>query len=648
MKIHKCLVRLAWREIRTLSIIGLLIFTLLPCLFMVIQKLVEPEVGDSLLGEGVNESLGWLFALLVGITLTCPDQKSQLRMFWMSRPIPILDFIWSKYLLGLWIVLFVPAATFVIDTFFLVIVYTNEINTGFLFHFLRMVICYPLVLCLLYSIAFMSGCLIGKAVESALVSLGFCMLVYFLPLFFPPLDWLSVISVALLRQSFNFATVIFALIMLAGCGLAFLVACLSIRKDLILPINKEAILFGLGFVIILIFTTGAYQYGSNLDCIQILSISDSQWKFTKMAVSENSVIIQKNTFSAESLVKKEVCRYNISSVTAGLISDPIDKIYVDVVSKNVRECNKIIIPTENTGVAYLIVNGTSQIAHKRCSDLCIIRIQDSSPMQVVNRFDLYPFFNNPLEGATFETISQAVNREIKKEFPVSKRESGYYTSVSIPFFSNWVCYDISSATEMPLMHYCPGKLIIRFGDELGFFNTSNPLAPTFEKTIPYSAKSFTTPDKEKPVIELPTIPDLSPKERFLVWRDFSIFGYLTSLEGDILAWTDLNRKKIFIYRVICYDEDKIHLEELCTLYRMFPEYILENTITKVTIHDGLLYAYANKGISVYDLQDPRNPRRVGHFRVPNENLSCIDFLSNGNVLLSGLGGNNIYVIAPPR
>lgn len=66
---------------------------------------------------------------------------------------------------------------------------------------------------------------------------------------------------------------------------------------------------------------------------------------------------------------------------------------------------------------------------------------------------------------------------------------------------------------------------------------------------------------------------------------------------------------------------------------------------RVFVRDGLAYVLGGFGVTVYDIRQPQQIRRVGHYAVPNEQLLAISPLPDGNILV---GGNKLHIVAPPK
>ena len=66
---------------------------------------------------------------------------------------------------------------------------------------------------------------------------------------------------------------------------------------------------------------------------------------------------------------------------------------------------------------------------------------------------------------------------------------------------------------------------------------------------------------------------------------------------------------------------------------------------RVFVRDGLAYVLGGFGVTVYDIRQPQQIRRVSHYAVPNKWLQTIAPLPDGNILV---GGNKLHIVAPPK
>ncbi len=258
---------IAWRETRFLVYASLTVFVLLPfALDFLYTPTDAPEVW-LYAGRLVNLLGGGTLAVIIGVALACPDLQTRLHTFWRSRPIPLLSLLWAKFCVGLLIASIIPTTSLLVDSIAFSTLYPESLRWSPAEYSYTLIFHTP-VLMLIYSIAFLMGCLMRKPVEAALFSAAGGVIIYFLPLIYPPIEWLSVLRVYRILSITD--PLSFAAVMAIGSGFAFTLAYHTLRWNFLFHLDQKAIGWGLALVAILLLATGSYQLGSNLKCVQVI------------------------------------------------------------------------------------------------------------------------------------------------------------------------------------------------------------------------------------------------------------------------------------------------------------------------------------------------------------------------------------------
>ncbi len=131
-------------------------------------------------------AMGSLLAVLVGVGTACRDLRGGVETFWRSRPIDARRWLLVKYLIGL----------FVLQIIYLLALCAHVGVVAFLDRQFNDIFVIPLLfnrfsLVLIYSVAFVLGCLVRQAVPRAILSLAAVLLIYFLPVLIPAAGWLE-------------------------------------------------------------------------------------------------------------------------------------------------------------------------------------------------------------------------------------------------------------------------------------------------------------------------------------------------------------------------------------------------------------------------------------------------------------------------
>jgi hypothetical protein len=210
--------------------------------------------------------------------------------------------------------------------------------------------------------------------------------------------------------------------------------------------------------------------------------------------------------------------------------------------------------------------------------------------------------------------------------------------------------------QLPRLHYKNRKIYVAAMDRVLIVGLSDPDEPELLEVLKtehwssgvvrYSGGTLQDEahiGEPKYGIRLPPLPGLSPRERLEAWVDLgSSFGS-TVLDGSLLLTVD--RDALEVYEVIDLKENLALLVQLGTRTMTPLERFWQSSAWQANLVDGIAYVAQGGGLSVFDLHDPTNPKRTGHYRAPTEHFRCLSVLEDGRVLA---GGNNLHLLAPPR
>jgi len=121
--------------------------------------------------------IGPLLAIVLGVAATCRDLKPKLEDFWQSRPMGGLRLFIVKYLVGTMVVVIACGVPLVVEL--VCNRDSSEAQEGLWLSFLWVAA---------FATAFASGCFFHKAAHAAAVAAVGVLLIYFLPIVFPPLQ----------------------------------------------------------------------------------------------------------------------------------------------------------------------------------------------------------------------------------------------------------------------------------------------------------------------------------------------------------------------------------------------------------------------------------------------------------------------------
>ena len=143
-------------------------------------------------------------------------------------------------------------------------------------------------------------------------------------------------------------------------------------------------------------------------------------------------------------------------------------------------------------------------------------------------------------------------------------------------------------------------------------------------------------------LELLPAEGLSPRERLEVSLNLTSLGYPFAFEDDMLVIA--TAEHLTTYRLTELDQSTACFQKIARLHATPLELIVLNWPQRMILRDGLAYVLAG-GLYVYDVRDPEQPKRAGHYASPSESLLAISLLPDGRVLAAG---QKIHILDPPR
>lgn len=347
----KTTLALLWKESRQVFwfwVGGLVLFTAMPMI---------PVIGSSLAAEGTYEwaySLGWLFAIFTATGLFGPELDGRLSEFWRSRPLSARQWLLVKYLAGLLCVLVVCVGPILVVGWLKTIWPSDyEFNRHW-----KVVFYLSYTLTLVFSLSVLISCLVRKTTHAAILSVAAALLVYFLPLLVPALEPLSIISLMergnppklellaienvipgpigihlgeaplgynygawrWIDVRFGGSCVVhfeyfpgywlFVGTMLSISAAAVALAMLALKRHWRIRMDQKLLFWMLGLVALLLFASGAFAVGSNLEPEQVIEsevLSKAVMKST--LVGNEGVVITGGPFRKQVMLDFPIIRF---------------------------------------------------------------------------------------------------------------------------------------------------------------------------------------------------------------------------------------------------------------------------------------------------------------------------------------------------
>jgi hypothetical protein len=165
-----------WHETRLFLWIAWGLFIGLPIIGGVEERVLHARRFELYVAPWVI-LIGPLLAIVVGVAATSRDLKPKLEDFWQSRPMGGLRLFIVKYLVGTMVVVVACGVPLVMEL--VCNRDSSEAESGLCLSFLWMAV---------FATAFASGCFFHKPAHAAAVAAVGVLLIYFLPIVFPPLQ----------------------------------------------------------------------------------------------------------------------------------------------------------------------------------------------------------------------------------------------------------------------------------------------------------------------------------------------------------------------------------------------------------------------------------------------------------------------------
>lgn len=624
-----------WRELRWFLYIGLAVFLFIPAVEMLRSWLLRGRI-ESFMIEFIVLALSGLLAIIVGVGATCRDLDPRLRAFWQASPIGLSRWLISKYVVGLAVVLLVCIIPLGLKI-------GLEVRERGLFFLEHRVACFALAVLgyytftvvLLFSIAFMSGCLVRRAAHAGILCVGLALLIHFLPIVFPPLRSLGAYNLVFGSVGTKISVGAhwrFVLAMLAGSVLALVLGWIAVRRDWQLEVGKRLICWSLGVVVLMLASGAALQLGANRTCIQQFAIAPpnlpkGQARVVVEFVSsgQSGLLVLRDARHRsmfEPDTQRTVCHFELSK------SGPVlgNEVAVDNAApatkdslSNLSQASPQIVWLEAhpNRVYHLRTHIEGEIAKLKRPELTLLTVALDRPPEraIIHQLDLLRF----LPGTDERNL----------RVPMCEYKGRIYVQ---------------------RLHSQPSECRIAVVD------LSEPDAPRVAEVLgdqPEPRFLILDPETEAKVpgpvpTRLLRIPGLSERDQLeltvrlaldLAWLPMDFSGDLAvGITPEGLATRQVARiEGIYAYFRECGWRRATPLEKTTGVSNVLSG--------RVRLRNGLAYNVDPDGLTVYDVRRPEAPRRISHYRASGQQFSDVLPLPDGRILL---GGSKLHLLAPPK
>jgi hypothetical protein len=635
MKATAALMWKEWRQVRWFLFGGILIFFGVPMMEAVWSYRLGRGFKTNT-PEGIVLGLGGVLAIFVAVGLTCQDLKRGVGYFWQSRPVRVWQWALNKYVMGLVIVLAICCNVLLMQWYMYKLRWPEHMMSG-LYVVLYV---HSFTIILLYSLAFLFGSLMRRAVYATIFSIAAGLLVYFLPVLVPALQEFSVLNLFEgsqvtitklhgfgLRNSGVFHNSLFIrlpwteesalqvsmyvvryAVVCVGAGmLCCILAAAAVKRNWRLRVEQRLMYWSLGVVMLLLLCTFAFQVGTNLECVRRIQLRGPDDTISPQA--EKCVV---DGMQGVLLVQHRVPRsmdsyYSLRRFDLSCGESPVSK---DIFIEEGYRWEWMAWSAERPDYVYFVRETSRDDPidnewERREVTLVTVALEGYQEGSMINELELVSY------------------REI--------RQIGLGGGI-----------------------YMDGKtLYVEVGGELFIMDMSNPAQPEVRKSIVesnpwhrprsafYDAKTKGYIDEREFRLLFPELE--STEER--IERTIELgWSWSMASEGDILVSTEGYALKT--YRLKSLEQADIAIFEQTGRRAATPlEQLIEMRPRQLSLRDGFCYALYYDGLSVFDVRNPANIKRAGHYKAPEEWFSAMSLLPDGNVLLCG---RSLHVVAPPK
>jgi hypothetical protein len=643
MKSGAALLWKEWREIRWFLVAGAAIFIGWPLLEAVGNYRLGRGFYSADMPEAIALLLGGPFAILVAVGVTCRDLKEEIMCFWQSRPVSIRRWAATKYLTGLAVVLAVLCVPLVMKIFIM----RAEHELGQLSSILT---CHTFTVILIYSISFLAGCLIRTPVYAVIFSGALALLVYFLPILAPPLESFSVFNIMIqspvvvvqlsklaqgdpwiaekmrvvkipwaddLVLCYNIDLLRYIAFALVGSFAAVVIAGIAVKRNWRLKVGQKLMFWLLGGVGMFLFLTVVFQLRSNLECIRQIPIKTASEKgFDVAAIAsdgDKGVLLlrgRKTGYDANETAYNSLMTFDLSA------KEPFGEEIVlpqDLKSTVWQLVNrgKIVWSAKNPQWAYLIkallsedkTDGImTEMGKWKLDRAEMLTVSlDAGAVGVVDKLDLSPYLE---DRTTLWHSLYMLNSTI-------------YASVSDKLF----IFDVGTDGRPVLRKVIKERYGVYGGD--GVRDVSERVRAGIS-------------------VRLVPAEGLNLEERLKITVELSGYRVMAS-DGNIVV--EATGDFLGTYRLKEVRDDIATLEMIGYRRSTPLERFMGTFPRQVFVRDGLAYVLGGLGVTVYDVRQPQQIRRIGHYAAPSESLRAIVPMPDGNILVVG---NKLHIVAPPK
>jgi hypothetical protein len=632
MNTLKVLLWKEWRQQRWFLLAGVILFWLVPFIGMIVGLYTGEPIDRSLYHMrefvcGLTLSMGGFFAIILAVGIVCNELNSDLSNFWQSRPIGLAQWLLVKYFFGLAVVIIsCVLCFFVLQKMFAIAAPSEFYNSDLL-----VPIYHSFTLLLVYSTAFFIGVLVRQTVNAAVLSVCAGLVIYFLPLVFPPLGFLNVFTILLEGDAYKvkagIVNLTFIYSMLVGCAGMLFLTFAGMKLNWRIRMEKQLMFWSLGGVVVILLASAGFQLNANLTCEREIPRPQKQqpgeyyvyYNVVMTGKTQGVLAFQGGKETNNKVDERNVRLYRFDLSSQNVFAGP--PICTD--SYDAREqyihINALNSPKISDRL-YLVDEVYSKITRKRKEvslSYVLLNPQDKKPMGF--KLDLTSKFANversSLTACFYKDSIYVLCGPTLVRISLANRDKPEITDIvrSKSEFGQWMFlerYTIAKSTK-PL-------------DE-----NNDPLT-----------------------LRLHQIPGLNDRERLevtLLLEEQRSWGRsMFTLKDDLLVYFEGETSSLGTWRLSSLNSDQavflfIGRLRATPLERFM--FLISRPEGQMIIDHDRVWLNGGTNLMVYDIHDPATPRRIGHFATHGQRFFTMVSLPDGKILL---GGDKLYIISPPK
>jgi len=583
MKRLTALVWKEWHETRIFLWIGLGIFIGLPMVGGLEEILRSSFTRRfEIFASPWVMMFGGFLAILVAVGSTCRDLGGRLEDFWRSRPVGFTSWLLVKYFVGLMVVLLACLLPLALE-----LTLDRDKNAN------KIIAWFPCLWAALYSLGFLAGCLVRRVAHAVMLALAAMLLVYFLPVILPPLEWLNcsiIMDIDMYRPPWSSQTVEFAAGMLGLAVLVLILSLLAVRLNWCLETGRNMMYGSVSMVLLILFSSAAYQLGTNLPVLQQIPLPGDEIVTAVRCDGQRGFVMSEQ--------HQQGLRY---APLIGLVFRKLDltaagiklgrAIRVSATQYDYGQSCPVLSCPNHPEVVYFLDSVSSE---RTIVELKVCTLDEQTYVPAQRLWDFKPKFY-----------------------------------------------------ALPQMYAWHDRLYV-LGERLTILDISQPLAPRIISDIPSNWLS-SWPERERdPVVWLPPVPELPPRQRLAAMagdiNDVAWDGE-TLCRGD---WTGVEACRLTKLTDNSAFFDKVGEHRWALLERALGN---RYYYSDAKLQNGLLYYLAASGgnvggtnpcISIFDTRGPQPLRLIGHFAAQGAEVVCP--LPDGRAIV---GGSQLWLVGPP-